>query len=628
MEPGTQRQLHVEQPATDKRSSVKPGEPALTASADRPLSEEGLLHLQRLAGNRAVTQALDQRREHPLPIPARKGEGTERPIAVQRHSSWEHKLLGDVNPATLQVITRANEFEGKTYLEKLVLTLEGKGLGNQKAEAVHAIQQQLDNLQAWQQSPPGPGQTTWKGLQLVTIKLDEGESVVCSLGEMNTLADYYGSLEQLKKSRAGTLTSILQTVRKQSWVKLHEVLKNIDPLVALGRKEPNFEGAQIVGGVSAELALEMLTADGRNKKSETYLANAARNACHFAPQSWFRWKEYHEKAREIGARAWRARLEADKKDNDSLRKVAGDLANEAIMTNGFGDHYLQDSFAAGHLINKVLIMQWFVEWMGSQNMAEKLLGTSAGSRYLKDWDRVQHNTTAEQGKLAGRDLYKRPKGAVATDPQSAEEEQTRAGRIGRLGLQGGDKEEAYRNYLAMIDNAAIQLATKELHDHFCEEGLTVFNDKTEVGKVYGDDNMVKGGEGIEYSAQTAKKSQQAITALTTGKTPELATDDILQRLPNRVQLPKKGGVVTLEDWHQEGGQLKEFCEQEMFPKVHYILAGRVSPTPFGEVSKDVPGGDQPAQSPQFDARMLTTGAPPALVTAGAGGGEGSHGGPF
>ena len=512
-------------------------------------------------------------------------------------------------------------------MEKLVLgAVGGEMIGKQRAEAVHAIQEQLDNLQTWQQAPPAPGQTTWKDLKLVTIKLDEGESVVCSLGEMNTLADYFGSLDQLKRSRAQTVSRILQTVRRQGWQQLHEVLKNIDSEAAAGRKEPNFEGALTVGGKKAELALELLTIDGRNKKSETYLGNAARNACHFAPQSWFRWKEYHEKAREIAGRAWRARLEADSKDNDSLRKVAGDLANEAIMTNGFGDHYLQDSFAAGHLVNKVLVMQWFVEWMGSQNMAEKLMGTSAGSRYLKDWHRVRHNTTGEQRKLAGLDLYKRPKGAVATDPQSAEDQPTKAGRIARLRLQGSDKEQAYRNYLAMIDSAAIQLATKDLHDNFCKNGLTVFANDKEVGKVYGDDNMIKGGEGVEYSAQTAKKSQEAITALTTGKAPELATDAIIERLPNRVKLPGEGAVVSLEEWHT-GGTLKQFCEQEIFPKVNYILAGSFSTSPFGEISKDIPGGDRPSEFAEVDMRMLGTGAPPALMLAG-GGGEGSHEGPF
>ena len=33
------------------------------------------------------------------------------------------------------------------------------------------------------------------------------------------------------------------------------------------------------------------------------------------------------------------------------------------MHNGFGDHYMQDSYAAGHLINKTLIMQHYVQWL-------------------------------------------------------------------------------------------------------------------------------------------------------------------------------------------------------------------------------------------------------------------------
>jgi hypothetical protein len=540
---------------------------------DRPYFE-ALLDLQRLAGNRAVTQALSPA-ERPRPT-------------VQRHSSWEHRLLGDVDPATLQVITRANEFEGRPYFIKEVLTRNGRGLGKEKGDAVHAIQEQLDNLEQWQSSPPAKGQTTWKGVQLVTVNLNDGGEVVCSVGEMNTLADYYGSVEHLKQTKATTLSMILQTVRRQGWEKLHNVLTNIDPAVAAGRKEPVFGGSLEPG---ADFELDLRTHDSRNQQSQTYLANAARNACHFAPQSWYRWKEFHERARMTARVAWAAKQLGDSKDNESLKKIGRDLANEAIMTNGFGDHYLQDSFAAGHLINKTLVMQWFVEWMGSRDWKDYAFfgGSTAGRRYIRDWSRVSEMTAEEQPGLAGVDLYKRPKGAVATDPQSAEEQKTREDRIARLRLQGADKEEAYEDYLAMLNSAAVQLAAKELHDHFCEKGLTVFANDVRVGLIYGDGDMISGGEGVQWSAQTARKSQEAITALLTGKDPELDSDAIMARLPNQVMLPKEGYKVSLEEWHT-GGKLKEFCEDEMFPDVHYRIAGRFSTTPFSYVSRDEPGG--------------------------------------
>ena len=53
------------------------------------------------------------------------------------------------------------------------------------------------------------------------------------------------------------------------------------------------------------------------------------------------------------------------KDFEDAKAESSSLANEALMNNGFGDHYLQDSFAAGHLMNKTLVMQWWTEYINS-----------------------------------------------------------------------------------------------------------------------------------------------------------------------------------------------------------------------------------------------------------------------
>jgi hypothetical protein len=587
-----------------------------------------VMRLQRVAGNAAVAgvvgRVVDERQadDHPPSRPDSRHDtdadhgpdrsvaSTAEPVAetragrpgaagvirVQRHSSWEHRLLGDVDPRVLQVITRANEYAGKPWYEKLP-GMGGKPLASDQAAAVHALQEQLEILRSWQASPPSAA-GTWRGLRVVVVKLDEGDEVACTLGEVNTLADYFGNLGQLKRARKSTLTSILQTVRRDSWLKLHGVLAGIDKGVAEGLREPAFEGALTSEGSVRELGLERLTMDGRNKASETYLANASRNACHFAPQSWFRWKEHHEQARTKAKEARGAKVKADKEGNASLERVAGDLGNEAILINGFGDHYLQDSFASGHLINKTLIMQWFVEWLGQQNLAQELLergtgrDTSKGARAIKDWDRVRRMTTSLQSDLAGIDLYDKPASGRTSDPQSAEEEATRAERIARLGLRGADQEAAYGDYLAMIDNAAIQFATKELHDHFCVNGLDVLAGGTSVGRIYGDDNMIKGGEGVGFSAETSRMSQGAITDLIEGRDPMPVTE-IMARLPDQVQLGEE--VVSLKEWHT-GGQLRAFCEAAIFPKVRYNVMGRLSPG-LGVASRDLPGGEGAAVDP-------------------------------
>lgn len=584
-------------------------------------SPAALLHLQRRSGNQAVLKLLQGRRDEdalPEPLVAYEAQRppdrrtgsppneSERPPAdrqldgaaiVQRHSSWEHRLLGDVDPATLQVITDVNEFESRPFTRRLVSFATGETMGEQRTEAIHALTQQLENLRAWQDSPPGPGTTHWRGTRLVTIELEEGGSVVCTVGEMNTLADYYANVEQLRRGRQETLQRILQTVRKQSFERLRGVLRQIDPIAGLTMRAPEFEGAIATSGKRSDAELQNLTADGRNRMSETYLANVARNACHFAPQSWHRWREHHERALALARSSWRTKQKADREDNPDLRRNAASLANEAVMVNGFGDHYLQDSFAAGHLINKTLIMQWFVDWLGAQNSIEQWLDSSMGSRYIRAWAQVKNMSTAQQPGLAGTDRYDKRATGGATDPQSAEEEPTRERRIARLGLAGADREQAYRDYLEFLNNTAIQQAAGNLHDHFCQNGLKVLAGDTEIGLVYGDDNMIKGGQGVGYSAETAKMSREAIEKELEGKSGE-SVEVIMARLPDKVQIGD-GEPISLAAWHS-GGQLREFCEANIFPDVNYRVLGQVPfPPVAGEVSQDVPRGTEPAGMPDL-----------------------------
>ncbi|MBK8560350.1 hypothetical protein [Candidatus Amarobacter glycogenicus] len=53
------------------------------------------------------------------------------------------------------------------------------------------------------------------------------------------------------------------------------------------------------------------------------------------------------------------------KEAEALEQRAADLGNQAMLQNAFGEHYLQDAYAGGHLVNKTKIMQWFVQWLAS-----------------------------------------------------------------------------------------------------------------------------------------------------------------------------------------------------------------------------------------------------------------------
>src|SRR5258705_496060 len=70
-----------------------------------------------------------------------------------------------------------------------------------------------------------------------------------------------------------------------------------------------------------------------------YASVLARNASHFAPFSWYRWHSFHLMARALIARS----AAADGEERAALRRRARVYA-------GYADHFLQDSFAAGHLV--------------------------------------------------------------------------------------------------------------------------------------------------------------------------------------------------------------------------------------------------------------------------------------
>jgi hypothetical protein len=74
-----------------------------------------------------------------------------------------------------------------------------------------------------------------------------------------------------------------------------------------------------------------------------YSGILARNACHFAPYTWYRWQTSHLIARDYAERYFTTK-------NDESRRLAW-------LYHGYADHFLQDSFAAGHLINKTLVIR-------------------------------------------------------------------------------------------------------------------------------------------------------------------------------------------------------------------------------------------------------------------------------
>jgi hypothetical protein len=350
---------------------------------------------------------------------------------IQRHSSWEHQLLGDAQPTDLakigvwQELIEQTKLEGflgfrKRKKEKAEIDIEGVGKIN-KGNVMHVIAQELQRLDQWQKNPPqkassGEIDPTYQTV-LVAIPGGgkDGESpLVITYGEMNTLADYYGSVDVMKTADPKVRWEVIQSVRKETFLKLSEIYSQLkssltdqektgkdvtdsEKMMSENETENTFLNrnkfadafeADLISGKKGQITLLKLGGAGATGTNE-YSATLARNACHFAPESWHAWASYHEKALTNAEVAWNLKklankyseelgskdpLDRDVEDNtENLKKdlitanqVAEEEANEAILNNGFGDHYLQDSYAAGHMINKTKIMQWFVQWLDTQ----------------------------------------------------------------------------------------------------------------------------------------------------------------------------------------------------------------------------------------------------------------------
>lgn len=445
--------------------------PPFTTSARRAFdvfSPDGFLGLQRAAGNRAALAAVGA---------CSHGHG----YTVQRHSSWEHSLLGDAKPDVLAKIgtwrdlleqtKREGTFVGSSNRwykvnpnKRTVLgtpaqqtaTVNLPGIGNiGKGDVMHVLVQEMSRVAKWQTDPP-TGASTDKPyteavkdpvFDVVVVRLPAAGGAVPLLvtyGELNTLADFYGSLDVMKAADPKQRLQIVQSVRKETFLRLKEIYGYLKDSLTNTEKQnqtvgdaqdlykdnkldkTTFKGAAAPDFISGKAGqADLLAGDkpligqgtGAGGGVNAYGATLGRNACHFVPESWHAWADYHAKAR---AKARESRLALrrakDKKaamaQEDYSRRpldmaeAQGELAvmehevteaaNEALLNNGFGDHYLQDSYASGHMINKTQIMQWYVEFIDTYDKWD----------YFKDdnWRRVQQMAYGQSG-LANPDQY-------------------------------------------------------------------------------------------------------------------------------------------------------------------------------------------------------------------------------
>jgi hypothetical protein len=482
---------------------------------------------------------------------------------IQRYMAWEHSLLGDLTPDEIQALTahgpgRSGTGHGATPVDAYGALLEtlGRDPRHVDEERLHA-------------GYPG----------LETVRLP-GSDLVVTLGELNVLPDYLGHPGEIEIAPAEFLEPLIQSIR--SW-SVAELLRSGGGR-SRRRRLPGALAYPLLGRLAESAEVPAIDALGKRcgfAPAKRYSSVLARNAAHFAPFSWYRWHTFHLMARALIEQS----EAADAADRASLR-------TRARIVAGYADHFLQDSFAAGHLINKTLIMQWYVEWLGESGVS------------YPDRDILTAMTVARQPLLHGSRHYDRRQARVSQaaarrmgavpeppyDPQDMADAGTLDGTLEadagtmetRAGTTGADaetladsivasgliadsdreKRAAYSAYLTMLGSTTVQLASKVVHDYLNERSLIVSSrPEGPRFRLGGDHTLLAGGDGTRRAAQAAAASRRAISDLLhQGKT-DVSSWEIFESFPGHVE-QDDGRLVTLEDWHRN--ELRDLCFGELF----------------------------------------------------------------
>jgi len=452
----------------------------LAPSPAAPSALASVLRMHQTVGNRAVARMFGAATSPPASVAGRHEPPPVRRASrvVQRHTSPEHLVLGTMTPDRLATIADAHDLLrtfGKSKVDDANVQV-----------AVHALSYERAKVRTWQQQPPTSvdDQRAWQTRLTEIDNPSGGPPVIATYGEMNTLADYFGSLDDLKAVSNTTMRQVLQTIREEYYNWLGTQLKELmqydyiekdayipdprsrnvikvkqrfykreggteyDSPATPGLKDQEFADTQSGLGVALKQPAEALVSHiteqagadlavrndpGTQARGSGGAWGAiARNACHFAPQNWFAWKKYHVDAvvHAHDAHAVRKRLETEKGLDallrDKLKQEAADAENEAWLAESFGGHYLQDAFASGHLINKTMIMQWFLEYASTF----KFVGPSGSAMA-----RMGQMTEARQPGLATTGLYAKSADRPARGPQAASEQATAAEEFETAGLK-------------------------------------------------------------------------------------------------------------------------------------------------------------------------------------------------
>lgn len=466
----------------------------------------------------------------------RAGHGT---VVLAGFNSWEHQLLGDLTG------------------EQLVAIADKRG--------DQVIASMLAMLQLWVPGNPGitPDQlrAAMPGITVVTLP----NTCVATYGEICALADFIADTDALSLP-ADYVFPILQQIRQETCNRLLALSGGKPPVVGFGRSIAPYVPP---GGTSAEKAGEVLLIDmfsaplGRDH----YKGLLARNACHFAPFAWYRWKEARATAISTATEAM-----------SGSGPVSGQLTDLAWAQLAYAEHFVQDCFAPGHLTNKTLVMQYFLDWVGKSWIIP-----------IKEWESVREVTLARQPDLWGPQLYDDDYLMLwSNDPQSAEEQPTftqRADRTGVTGYGSVTKEQAYHQYLAFLRSSVVQLSSNQVHNHFNINGLYVSSSSSgQPYQIYGDENLLKTPAQVGVMAPVLDDFREAVRQVFRGNRPP-KPEEVLRQLP-QLAGSDASKLSLLKSWNT--GELKKATGgifTDGWAKIADLATALISPT-MGVVSVD------------------------------------------
>ncbi len=505
---------------------------ATDADARIPTYQAALLALQRTAGNRAVADLVTVQR----PV-----------VTVQRHNSYEHALMGDTRPQDL------------------------KSLATTKLGKVHAVEAEKARMAFFQRDAGRDPRSQFPDIRWMQLK---GSRLWVSFGEITALADYLPDPATIDSGPRSLIEPVVQKVRHEITKALDHVLMEPDKGGFKGEASTWMDKAPIPADAKAVHDVDEATSRLGANRQQGLLA---RNACHFAPFSWERWALYHNQARQEAARHHAA-------SRGKGGGTGGSLEHERLawINNRYANHFLQDSFAAGHLLNKTLVMQWFAEYLGKHGKKGRLFDPALATDM----------TEAAQPGLAHRNLYRghrlhttaaedQASGMTPVDPQTDFERRTGKGRLEGSGVSPGahGRAYAYHEYGELLNDSYLSMAANNTHDFLNHMGLIVHNGRGDRFKVGGDGSflMLSDATGLRMPIEADELSDRAVTeTLATGKT-SIDQQQIFDYFPSSVEpvfgipLPGKAqpkGPIPLEKWNDT--ELRRLCWQIIFPRMENL----------------------------------------------------------